>query len=109
MKNEVKYYYIPSNNKVMKFVIQAKCSTSSGEPCYLATDVLTGNDVWLYKDCIEFCNSNKPDKRANHTIVPAHESKSDTIGIQRPYQYIWGGQVRDSRVRSMCARPYFNR
>ena len=53
MKNEVKYYYIPSNNKVMKFVIQAKSSTSSGEPCYLATDVLTGNDVWLYKDCIE--------------------------------------------------------
>ena len=109
MKNEVKYYYIPSNNKVMKFVIQAKSSSSSGEPCYLATDVLTGNDVWLYKDCIEFCNSNKPDKRAKHTIVPAYESKTDTIGIQRPYQYIWGGQIRDSRDRSMCARPYFNR
>lgn len=108
MKNaEVKYYYIPSNNKIMKFVIHAESKLNFGEICYLATDVLTGNNVWLYKDCIEFCNSNKPNRNIKHTVVPAYETKTNTVGIQRPYQYIWGSQIRDSRDRSMCARPYF--
>ena len=26
-----------------------------------------------------------------------------------PGQYVWGGEVRDSRTNSMCARPYFKR
>lgn len=26
-----------------------------------------------------------------------------------PYQYMWGGQIRDKRTNSMVARPYFKR
>lgn len=106
--SKVKYYYIPSNNKVMKFIIRAESKLDNGEVCYLATDVATGNDVWLYKDCIEFCNSNKPNPKIKHTIVPAHETKQNSIGIQfNPNEYIWGVEVRDKRTHSMCARPYF--
>lgn len=31
-----------------------------------------------------------------------------SVGLA-PFQYVWGGQVRDSRANSMAARPYFRR
>ena len=100
-------YYIPSENKIMKFVIQAESKTSNGDICYLATDTVTGNDVWLYKDAIEFCNTNKPNPRIKHTIVSGYETKFSTVNPFSPYEYVWGGQVRNKRANSMCARPYF--
>lgn len=106
--NEVKYYYIYSANKVMKFIVQAESKLANGEVCYLATDVTTGNDVWLYKNFIEFCNSKGPNPRIKHTIVQAYETKPNNSGYQfNPYQYMWGQQILDKRTHSMSARPYF--
>ena len=35
---------------------------------------------------------------------------SASASIQlNPYQYVWGGQVRDKRSNSMAARPFFSR
>lgn len=31
-----------------------------------------------------------------------------SVGLA-PFQYVWGGQVRDARINSMAARPYFRR
>lgn len=96
-----KYYYIISRNAIEAFDIECE-SKACGEVCYLAKSCSTSEEVWLYKDCIEY--TKKP-----HKILRAYEvNKSNTISLS-PYEYIWGGQIRDKRANSMCALPYFRR
>ena len=102
-----KYYYIPSENKQVTFTIQFKHNTVDGETCYLAHSCDNGEEAWLYKDAIEFTERGK-----KHHIVAAYEVpytyNQPQISLN-PYQYVWGGEVRDKRAHSMYARPYFNR
>ena len=100
-----KYYYIPSENKQIAFTIQFKHTTRGGETCYLAHSCINGEEAWLYKDAIEYTERGK-----KHQIVEAYEVPMpvDQISIT-PNDYVWGGEVRDKRAHSMCARPYLNR
>lgn len=101
MYTMMKYYFIPSENKVESFSIQCESKLSNGNVCYLANLYSTGEEVWLYKDAIEYT------KCRNHKIIPAYEV--DKPLSLTPYEYFWGGQIRDKRTNSMCARPYFRR
>lgn len=104
---EDKYYYIPSKNIVMGFRIKCESKSSDGSICYLANSISTGEECWLYEDAIEFCGPNSNRRARKHRILYGYEtSKPDGLN---PYQYVWGGQIRDSRSRSMCARPYFRK
>ena len=102
---ETKYYYIIQENNVVGFTIQCESKISDGRTCYLANSNTTGEEVWLYPDCIEFVNTCANKK---HKIVSAYEVKKPTQGLA-PYEYYWGRSIRDKRSNSMCARPYFNR
>jgi hypothetical protein len=101
-----KYYYIISKNLVEAFDIECE-SKVHGDICYLAKSCSTGEQVWIYKDCIEYIKGKR--KRAHNTL-PAYEVKNpiQSQGLA-PYKYYWGGEIRDKRAHSMCARPYFPR
>ena len=96
-----KHYYIIPENKVESFTVQCASKISDGEVCYLANSCTTGEEVWLYKDTVEYT---KPKRK----IVSAYEVKTPIQGLT-PNEYFWGGEIRDKRTRSMCARPYFSR
>lgn len=101
-----KYYYIISKNTVEAFDIECE-SKVNGDVCYLAKSCLTSEEVWLYKDHIEFV---KGRSNRSHKILSAYEVKNpNQTRSLTPYEYIWGGQIRDKRANSMCARPYFRR
>lgn len=97
-----KYYYIQSENKIESFIIQCSSKMSDGRTCYLGNSYSTGEEVCLYPDFIEY-TEHKP----KHKIVPAYEVKQPA-GLTSN-KYIWGGEIRDKRTHSMCARPYFHR
>lgn len=94
-----KYYYIISKNLVEAFDIECE-SKVHGDICYLAKSCSTGEQVWIYKDCIEY--TKRP-----HKILPAYEVKNPSSSLLPPNTYFWGGQLRDKRVSSMCARTYY--
>ena len=102
-----KYYYIPSDNKRAAFTVQFKHTSVTGETYYLAHSCDNGEEVWLYKDAIEYTERGKKHKIVSAYEVPYNYNQPH-ISLN-PYEYVWGGEVRDKRARSMCARPYFNR
>ena len=97
-----KYYYIPSQNKTVSFSVHCESKTQDGKVCYLANDMTSNDEVWLYSDCIEYCK-----KGNNNNLLYAYEVP-EPVNLN-PWQYVWGGEIRDKRDRSLCARPYFNR
>lgn len=99
-----KYYYIISKNTVEAFDIECESKTH-GDVCYLAKSCSTGEEVWIYKDCIEYTAKSRVKRSRN--ILPAYEVQ--TPQSLTPYEYYWGGEIRDKRAHSMCARPYFHR
>lgn len=53
-------------------------------------------------------------RRSMKNITPTREVKTDSkyckctyTLVTNPNQYIWGGEVRDKRIRSMTARPFY--
>ena len=81
-----KYYYIPSENKSVSFTIQFKHKTLSGETYYLAYSCDNGEEVWLYKDAIEYTERGK-----KHQIVDAYEvpyTYNQPCISLNPYQYL---------------------
>lgn len=102
-KMNKKYYYIFSENMTEAFDIECE-SKAHGEVCYLAKSCRTGEEVWLYKDCIEYTKGKRP-----HKILRAYEVKNPPSSGFPPDVYVWGGQIRDKYRNSMCARPYFRR
>lgn len=56
-----------------------------------------GKTAWLDSQGIQFEGERR---------FEATEIKKSEIRLN-PYQYIWGGKVRDKRHNSMCARPFF--
>lgn len=99
-----KYYYIISKNAVEAFDIECEDKLPNGDVCYLAKSCSTGEEVWLYKDCVKYMGC----KKRHHESFPAYEVKQPAQGLA-PYQYMWGQQILDKRTHSMCARPYFYR
>lgn len=99
-----KYYYIPEENKTIGFIIQCSSKLSDGKLCYLANSMDNGEEVWLFDNAIEFCG--KP-----HKIIYAYEIETTVFNTcsLRANEYVWGGEVRDKRANSMCARPYYPR
>ena len=99
-----KYYYIPEENKTIGFTIQCRSKTSDGKSFYIAHSTITGEEVWLFDNAIEFCER----KKYSRTIY-AYEVQTPPSGTLSINQYVWGGEVRDKRANSMCARPYYPR
>lgn len=42
-------------------------------------------------------------------VCDYYREPENTETMISPWQYVWGGQIRDSRANSMCARPYYRR
>lgn len=90
-----KYYRIINENKVECFTIKA-IDNNCDQVCYLATSDSTGEEVWLYRDAIEYIGRHKPNKIVSARDV-THEyekyEKPEQV-LLYPGQYIWGGEIR---------------
>lgn len=96
-------YYELETGEIKTFTIE---SYDSRGKCYLAKDSNTDEEVWLFKDAIEYAKS--------HKIIYAYEVSESiaktfsNASVQlSSNDYVWGGEIRDKRRNSMCARPYF--
>lgn len=96
-----KTYHIRSENRTETFTIIAECNDGSA----LAKDS-HGREVWLFKDAIEY-NGCHPHNIVSAYEVPYIENPAHPELPIGPHQYVYAGQIRDKRDRSMCARPYF--
>lgn len=70
----------------------------NGNVYYLAVDTKTNEEAWLASNSVSYTK--------DHKILPAVEVSEIQFD---PYQYVWGGEIRDKRSNSMCPRPFFRR
>ena len=92
------YNHYMINGTLHSFKVIAESKGRNGDTYYLAVNTKTNEEAWLTSHSVSY------DK--DHKMLSAVEVSETKLN---PYQYVWGGEIRDKRNNSMCPRPFFRR